>query len=80
MSDTEAEKITKHHPAPREGHEAEYELLEEMICDLKDAIIEEGTYVHKQPRRIFVQVHPEKIRNVVQHMLDKYFLLKLFKV
>ncbi len=80
MSDTKVEKITEHHPAPREGHEAEYELLEEMIGDLKDAIIEEDTYVHKQPRRIFVQVHPEKIRNVVQHMLDKYDMWQFITV
>lgn len=80
MSDTKAEKITEHHPAPREGHEAEYELLEEMIGDLKDAIIEEDTYVHKQPRRIFVQLHPEKIRNVVQHMLDKYDMWQFITV
>ena len=80
MIDTTAEKITEHHPAPREGHEAEYELLEEMIGDLKDAIIEEDTYVHKQPRRIFVQVHPEKIRNVIQHMLDKYDMWQFITV
>jgi Ni,Fe-hydrogenase III component G len=80
MSNTEADKITEHHPASREGHEAEYELLEEMMGDLKDSLIEDGTYVHKQPRRIFVQVHPEKIRTVVQHMLDRYAMWQFITV
>jgi Ni,Fe-hydrogenase III component G len=62
----------EHHPSPREGHEDEYILLEEILKSLSDAVIENKCYVHKQPRRVFIQVKPQAIRDVIQYMQQNY--------
>jgi Ni,Fe-hydrogenase III component G len=64
----------EHHSALREGHEDEYALLEEILRSLSDAVIENECYVHKQPRRVFIQVKPQAIRDVIQYMQEKYDL------
>ncbi|TFG31473.1 NADH-quinone oxidoreductase subunit C [Candidatus Thorarchaeota archaeon] len=72
MSRTD-EIISEHHEAPREsGYEKEYALLDRVLTDLSDAIIEEGSYVHKQQRRVFIQVNPEHLREVITYMQDTH--------
>ena len=67
------EPVSEHHEAPTEGsHNEEYELLQRIISDLGDDIITEGTYVHKQPRRLFIQTKPESLRDVVLYMKDTH--------
>lgn len=62
-------------PAPKEApYLEEYALLEEIMSNQADIVISEGCYVHKQPRRIFVQIQAERIRDFVQYMMDKYGL------
>ncbi len=70
MSGTE--NVSEFRPAPEEGHELEYSILKQIRADMSDAVIEEGTYVHIQPRRIFIQVHPEKLREFVKYMQEKH--------
>jgi membrane-bound hydrogenase subunit beta len=73
MSDSPPEtEYVEHYPAPREGHEAEYALLDYLLKDLADYVLPDDSYVHKQPRRVFVQVKPDHIRDVVQYMQEKY--------
>ena len=68
------EKVSEYHPAPREGHEKEYELFDQLMLRLSDLVIKDGSYVHYQPRRIFIHVRPSKIKDVVQQMLTEYDL------
>jgi Ni,Fe-hydrogenase III component G len=67
-----SEPVSEHHPAPEETHKDEYELLHKITSDLGDDIIPEGSYVHTQPRRIFLQVKPERLREVVLYMKDTH--------
>lgn len=60
----------EHHPADRDGHEKEYELFDEIMNDNPDAVIEEGSYVHKQPRRVFVQVKKDKFRDFAKYLKE----------
>ena len=56
-------------PAPRdEAHKTEYEILDRIIEDMGDALVTEECYVHVQPRRIFVRVHPDRLREFIQYM------------
>jgi Ni,Fe-hydrogenase III component G len=67
------EEVGEHREAPEDGaHEKEYELLKRIREELGDALITEGTYVHVQPRRVFVEVVPDRIREVVQHLQDTF--------
>jgi Ni,Fe-hydrogenase III component G len=66
------EEISEFHPADKEGHEKEYTLFEQLTSQMTDLIIDEGTYVHKQPRRIFISLRPGKLRDVVQFMQNNY--------
>lgn len=69
------ESVSLWHAAPEdEAHKEEYDLLRSIQGDLGDAIITEGTYVHVQPRRIFIQVVPERIRDVVQYLQEEHDL------
>lgn len=63
------EVISEYHAAPRDGgYEKEYALLERIFTDLGSAVIRQGSYVHKQPRRIFIQIIPERLREVIKYM------------
>ncbi|MGV9169349.1 MAG: NADH-quinone oxidoreductase subunit C [Promethearchaeia archaeon] len=62
------EEQGEHHPADREGHEREYKILETVINDNPEATIEEDSYVHKQPRRIFLQVKKDKFRKFAKYL------------
>ncbi len=62
----------EYHPAPREGHETEYAILEDILTNLSGHVIPERSYVHKQPRRVFVQVRPDSIREVVKYMMEHH--------
>ena len=42
------------------------------MTQLSESVIDEGTYVHKQPRRIFLSLRPGKLREVVQFMQQNY--------
>lgn len=67
----ETEPVSEHHSAPEDdAHKEEYKLLKTIRDDLGDAILAEGTYVHSQPRRVFVSVVPDRIREVVQYMQE----------
>ncbi len=67
------EIISEHHEAPRdENYKDEYTLLDQISSDLSDAIISQDSYVHKQPRRIFIQIVPEKIEEVILYMQEKH--------
>lgn len=70
MSSQEKEPIFR--PAPEDGHDREYDLLNQIKSEMGDAIIDEGTYVHVQPRRVFIQVKPDKLRDFVKHMQEKH--------
>jgi Ni,Fe-hydrogenase III component G len=64
---------SEYRPAPKdEVHKAEYALLGVLMRDLGDAVIEHGTYVHVQPRRVFVTVHTDRLREVIEYMLEKH--------
>ncbi|TXT53815.1 MAG: hypothetical protein BAJATHORv1_110007 [Candidatus Thorarchaeota archaeon] len=74
MSDAESEI----RPAPREDqYKEEYALFDSLMDELSDYAISSESYVHKQPRRLFIQIKPESIRDVVQYMLDTYDLWQL---
>lgn len=61
------------HEAPEdEAHQEEYKLLRSIQEELGDALISEGSYVHIQPRRIFIQVVPDRIREVVQYLQETH--------
>ncbi len=67
------EVVTEHHEAPRDdSYKNEYSLLDTIISDLSDAVIAEESYVHKQHRRVFVQVIPEKLEEVIKYMQEKH--------
>ena len=67
------ELVSEHHEAPTDGgYEKEYKLLQRITADIGDAIITEGTYIHKQHRRIFIQILPERLRDVVQYMKETH--------
>ncbi|TFG29161.1 NADH-quinone oxidoreductase subunit C [Candidatus Thorarchaeota archaeon] len=67
------EIISEHHEAPRDGgYEKEYALFDEILSDLGDDIVKEGSYVHKQKRRVFIQVKPETLREVIIYMQNTY--------
>ncbi|MBD3407942.1 MAG: hypothetical protein GF411_17610 [Candidatus Lokiarchaeota archaeon] len=74
MSDAEKEM----RPAPREsGYQEEYALFDSLLQELSDYVIPSESYVHVQPRRLFLQVKTENIRDVVQYMLDEYDMWQL---
>ncbi len=63
----------EHHPAERdELHKAEYEILDTILKDRPDDIVAEGCYVHVQPRRVFIQVHPDRLRDFVTYMQNEH--------
>ena len=67
------EPVSEHHPAPEDdAHNSEFRILKRIRDDLGDAVIAEGTYVHSQPRRIFVEVVPDRIREVIQYMQETH--------
>ena len=67
------ESISEHHEAPRDDcYRDEYKLLDTILSDISDAVIAQDSYVHKQPRRVFVQVVPEKLEEVILYMQDKH--------
>lgn len=67
------ETTSEYHPATEdESHKKEYELLRKIREELEGSIILEGTYVHVQPRRVFIEVVPERIREVIQYMQETY--------
>ncbi len=71
MSDGEVESEVR--PAPKEEkYREEYALLEDVLREVPDLVIKDDCYVHKQPRRIFIRVHADKIREFVIHMLEKH--------
>ncbi|NHI84203.1 MAG: hypothetical protein EAX81_07875 [Candidatus Thorarchaeota archaeon] len=69
---TETESVTEHHMAPEEEHEEEYALFRQVMADLEGDVLIEGSYVHKQPRRLFFQVLPDKLRDVVQYFMTTH--------
>lgn len=72
MSKTD-EIISEHHEAPKDaGYEKEYALLERIVSDLSDSVIPQDSYVHKQHHRIFIQVIPEHLRDVIQYMQETH--------
>ncbi|MBN2229425.1 MAG: NADH-quinone oxidoreductase subunit C [Candidatus Thorarchaeota archaeon] len=69
----ETEFVSEHHPAPNdERHQQEYSLMQKIKNDLGDAIIDDGTYVHLQPRRLFIQVRPDRLRDVIKYMQETH--------
>ncbi len=72
MSDTQ-EIESEMRPAPREDlYSEEYAILDDIITNLSDIVIPDDSYVHKQPRRIFVQIKAEKIRDFIHYMIEKH--------
>lgn len=72
MSDSKSTE-SEMRPAPRgELHSEEYTILDDIFASCEDIVIKEDSYVHQQPRRIFVQIKAEKLREFIQFMLDKY--------
>ncbi len=68
MSSAKAE-VTERRPAERdELHKKEYELLDTILQDMADAVVAEECYVHVQPRRVFVRVHPDRLRDFIRYM------------
>lgn len=61
------------HPAPREdAYLQEYALFDDILSNQADIVIADGSYVHKQPRRIFIQIEAQRIRDFIQYMLETH--------
>ncbi|MCF2137382.1 MAG: NADH-quinone oxidoreductase subunit C [Candidatus Thorarchaeota archaeon] len=72
MSGTES-AIPEYRPAERdESHKKEYALLDTILRDQPDAVVAEECYVHVQPRRVFIRVHPEKLRDFIVYMQNTH--------
>jgi len=67
------EIMSEHHEAPRdESHKNEYAIFDTILSDLGDAVIPQDSYVHKQPRRVFIQIKPDRIEEIIIYMQENH--------